>query len=545
MLQPWTLVDIHTVPYLHHWTHLMPRLAGWPATALFLVGLVYGMARRSPARDLLLLWCGAYFLQVGGLHAKHVRYLVPLLPPLALFSGAVLCNLIEQTVAWKRRLGIALTVFTAGYALVYGLAFARIYTIEDSRIQAGRWLAAQAVAGSRIGLERGGFSLTALVSGERYEKSTLGLSKVYAAGAYLTCGLRREFLGRRLQQFDYLAVTDVNRYRQFTAVPELFPVLADFYDRLLDGRLGFEPVNRFKTYPQWLGVRFADDDAEPSFISYDHPAVVILKRKAAGAMNGDLAAWAQSTTRGCADGALQDLAGHLKGGRLMEAQALADQIERSFAASKLNYLMEAEVHRRRGSASMAAQARQRFFDPYYEGSLASQFVGPASEHHIPGAAALSLAHLGLPDLALEALRQARQPDSYDEAQRRSLAHDVSVVAQHLFEKQLPAHATEAARLALAIHPEPGVYNMMGKHAYLAGDYARALANWQQALRLSDETGARDRLKAEIHWQIGTVSMEKTGDYTAAIHHFQQAIQLDPQRFAPLVEQIESLRTRVQ
>ena len=71
ILRLWTLVDVHTLPYLHYWTHLLLQAAGWP--------LVVGAPRRpgirpvaaaagpSPAPRLDV----PYFVQIGGLHTKH------------------------------------------------------------------------------------------------------------------------------------------------------------------------------------------------------------------------------------------------------------------------------------------------------------------------------------------------------------------------------------------------------------------------------------------------------------------------------------------
>ena len=543
MLQPWTLIDLHTLPYLHHWTHLMPRIAGWPLTLLFIAGLVYGAVKMDWRRGLLLLWCAVYFLQVGGLHTKHVRYLIPLLPLLALFAGAWLASLFAEQAVWKRRLGVAMAGLVLGYTAFYGLAFARIYTIEDSRIQAGRWLARHAV-GSKIGIERGGFSLNAVIRATGNEKSFLGLAKIYAASAYMTCSLRREYLLQRMGRFDYIAVADINRYRQFTAVPELFPALSDFYRQLVDGNLGFAPVQRFKNYAQLLGVRFVDDDAEPSFIGYDHPAVLIFKRKEPALAKSEFAAWHQvaKTEKWCADDALHELADHLNANHLEDAVKLARHIQREYPLAKLSYLMEAEIHRRSGAALLEQQARQKF-DPYYRESLVRHFVGAANEHEIPGVSALSLVELGLPDLALDVLRRAQNASAYSKLQRRSMAQDFVMVAKSFYKGKWVAHYEEAARLALGIFPDPGIYTMMGQTAYLTDEFAQALEHWKRALQLCDEMGSPDTIKAEIYWQIGTVASHKTGDYEAAVFHLEKALQLDPYRFAPLRKQIDLLKER--
>ena len=79
---------------------------------------------------LLLLWCGLYFLSVGALSVKTVRYLVPLLPVLGICVGGCCVAL------WRHQhvVGALAVVGLVGFAAVYGLAFARIYTVEDSRI---------------------------------------------------------------------------------------------------------------------------------------------------------------------------------------------------------------------------------------------------------------------------------------------------------------------------------------------------------------------------------------------------------------------------
>ena len=48
ILRPWSLVDVHTIPYLHYWTHLWPLGVGWPLTLTFLIGV--GSALWRPNR---------------------------------------------------------------------------------------------------------------------------------------------------------------------------------------------------------------------------------------------------------------------------------------------------------------------------------------------------------------------------------------------------------------------------------------------------------------------------------------------------------------
>ena len=67
----------------------------------------------------------------------------------------------------------------AGYGAVYGLAFARVYVEEDSRLQAGRWIATHIPAGEPIGLEGGAYNMREVVSPDIYEHRLLGVPGLF------------------------------------------------------------------------------------------------------------------------------------------------------------------------------------------------------------------------------------------------------------------------------------------------------------------------------------------------------------------------------
>ncbi|MEE2871533.1 MAG: hypothetical protein VX893_01315 [Candidatus Latescibacterota bacterium] len=313
ILQPWTLVDVHGTRFWDHWFGLWPRIIGWPLTLAMLAGAGYVGWRGSLQQRLVLLWCGIYFLSVGVISVKTVRYMVPLLPVLGICVGVCFVAL------WRRQhvVGALAVVGLVGFTAVYGLAFARIYTVEDSRIQAGRWVATEVAPGSRVGLETGAFNLRGLISPDKYEYRSLSISGLFYGSAYMLCGQQVDYLGEHLLEMDWLALAEENRRVQFRAVPELFPVVADFYARLFAGQLGFAPVRHFVVEPQFMGLRFADRDAEPSFLAYDHPSVRIFQRQQAVDLREVLAVWRAQMDRAkvCADGELREVALALAGGR--------------------------------------------------------------------------------------------------------------------------------------------------------------------------------------------------------------------------------------
>ena len=124
----------------------------------------------------------------------------------------------------------------------YSLQVARV---EDSRIQAARWIFAEVPSGQNIGVETGAFSVQGLIDSQRYGKHFIGSSRLFSTRGYLTCATGVDYLRGRLSDVHYVAITDVNRYRQYAAVAVLFPVLHDFYRKLVAGELGFAPSARW------------------------------------------------------------------------------------------------------------------------------------------------------------------------------------------------------------------------------------------------------------------------------------------------------------
>ena len=56
-------------------------------------------------------------------------------------------------------------------------------------------------------------------------------------------------------------------------------VVKQYYRDLFAGRLGFQLVKTFKTYPSLFGVTINDDSAEWTFRLFDHPGVYIFRRQ--------------------------------------------------------------------------------------------------------------------------------------------------------------------------------------------------------------------------------------------------------------------------
>ncbi len=107
-------------------------------------------------------------------------------------------------------------------------------------------------------------------------------------------------LTNTLNQTDYIFIPTNHQYAQITRIPERFPLTTVYYRELIGcpagediiwcyrvaepgmftGRLGFELVATFESYPTLGPLTINDQAAEEAFTFYDHPKVLIFKKTA-------------------------------------------------------------------------------------------------------------------------------------------------------------------------------------------------------------------------------------------------------------------------
>jgi len=101
-----------------------------------------------------------------------------------------------------------------------------------------------------------------------------------------------------LDQTDYIFIPTNHQYAQITRLPERYPLTTMYYRELMgcpldmeiipcyheaqpgdyEGRLGFELVAVFETFPKLGNFEINDQYAEEAFTFYDHPKVLIFKK---------------------------------------------------------------------------------------------------------------------------------------------------------------------------------------------------------------------------------------------------------------------------
>lgn len=505
ILRPWSLADLDTTPWLHYLTELWPQAAGWPLTLLLLTAWVRAVYKGTTEERLVALWCLLYVLTVGGLHTKHVRYLLPLLAPLGVLAASWLSHRWHSRTS--RRGTVALVALCAAHAWAYGIAFSHIYRVDDARVAAARWLASAMGPGATGAVERGGFSLRGLLPPDA-RVSDLNTTTVFATRGYLTCGEAAEYLSSRLRDVEWVAITDVNRYRQFVAADRLYPVTASFYRSLVDGSLGYDLVRREKVYPRLAGITWRDDTAEPSFLGFDHPAVFVLRASDQTSAAVDSWRLRAAGLRGCPDADLVAAAAALRRGDLENVTARLDRVHEGYPG--LAHLLRAMVHERQGDRPAAGQAMHAYSEGFGNRSLTGYLL--------PWASAVSLSSLDLSEEAVRLLelgwerREGLAPDEL-EIMARSYLH-----AGVRFREHGRADLEEKASLMAAdLWEAPPTLNAAAQLIYDRGDARTALSMWERSLEMR-----ADQLPTRLAAGDGALA---TGDGGRALDHFRTAARL--------------------
>jgi YYY domain-containing protein len=298
------VTGVDDYPPSHQWTNRTPYWFPWynivfwgfgPAlglTAWLGVGLAaYQLLRHRRWEHLLiLLWVLGMFFYHGQQFVTTMRYFLPLYPFLAIFAAFFLIAIWDAVkarlqTAENPRLARSAQFFTAlmfavvlGSTLFWALASASIYTRTTTRVAASRWLYANVSDSEVLGNEHWDDTLPLRVDGMDYFRDHQGVMlELYGED---TPEKREQMVGW-MDQVDYIILSSNRLYESIPRLPMRFPLTTRYYEWLFNGELGFEPVQEFTSYPEFLGITVNDDNAEEAFTVYDHPKVIIFKKTAA------------------------------------------------------------------------------------------------------------------------------------------------------------------------------------------------------------------------------------------------------------------------
>lgn len=286
---PYTLQYVGTIPYFYQIKQMVLWGAGIGlgvtsiiAFAWYLRGLIKrvfirGDYDREAQELIIVVFALAYFLVVGCFAVKFMRYLLPLYPFLILISAKFIFSF-KKKIFTKIILGLVLV-----FHLSWTIAFSSIYLRPHPRVEATNWINQNISEGSTLAVEHWDDRLP-IFGSEKFEFVDMPMYEPDGSA------LKWQKVNENLEKADYLILSS---NRLFTPLQKLsdcrkfkkcYPKTAEYYQDLFEGRLGFEEMAEFTSYPALgfgsLKWEINDQGADESFTVYDHPRVIIFKKTA-------------------------------------------------------------------------------------------------------------------------------------------------------------------------------------------------------------------------------------------------------------------------
>ena len=273
-------VYVDTLPILYP----LRELALWGLGPLMLLAMIAGAAvgawklstrwRRwltgrwtnsSVLLLILLAWLIPMAFRLSTLYVKFLRYWEPLVVPAVMVAVWWLARLPKR---YRRP---AIRTVAAG-TIVWGLAYVWAFVDPHPHLTASEWLQPM-------------LSPDQVVAFESWDE-TIGLAP--EDGAIERIDLPsydlpddREKIERWCQQLeraDWVVLTSNRVIRTVLENDRRFPHTARLYRLLLAGEAGFEPATRVSRGPRIFGLRWPVQLADESFVNYEFPQVLILRR---------------------------------------------------------------------------------------------------------------------------------------------------------------------------------------------------------------------------------------------------------------------------
>lgn len=262
-----------TWPYLFQIKNFFWQMG--PMTALGIFGMLLLLAQTIRTKNkklfIFLSFPVAYFLYVGSWHTKFIRYMVPVLPFLSLTASWFIWEL------WKKSkvFGSIILTLTLTLTFFWSSAFFSIYTREQTRITASRWIYQNIPQGAEILTEHWDDGLPIDLPPNFPNQYPTEQLTIYEPDNYQ----KINYYSQKLSQADYIVINSRRLYGTLVNLPEKYPITGRYYQLLFTGQLGYQKIAEFTSYPSLLGVAINDDTSEETFQVYDHPKVMIFKNQ--------------------------------------------------------------------------------------------------------------------------------------------------------------------------------------------------------------------------------------------------------------------------
>lgn len=256
---------------------------GLPMSFLALAGIVNGLRRKQMAFVILLGWMCVFFMYQGSRLVMSMRYFYILYPFFAIFAGMGYARLLEQL---RKSQKAFLSVPILCIVLIWPISFLHIYTQPHPYMQASEWIYKNIPAGSITAQEHWNdllpLNLPATTNMEARSSQSYTILEMPVFD--MDTPEKQTQLGDILEQADYYIIANNRAYDSVGKLPSKFPYTVERYKDLFAGKSNYELVAEFTSYPTielgFTKIQLYDQWSDESFTVYDHPRVLIFKKKA-------------------------------------------------------------------------------------------------------------------------------------------------------------------------------------------------------------------------------------------------------------------------
>ena len=268
---PYTLQFFQTIPYLYQIQTML-----WQSGVVIilgLVGMIFLIMKYIRQKEKTLILFLAFPLIYGAFSgqwlAKFSRYNVPFLPFATIAAAWLMVTLYKRF----RIAGLFCVAFTACVTLVWGLSNWTVYLRPQTRIEASRWMYEHIPPEALIYTEHWNDGLPVTIEGVQNINFKRDVLTVYEPDNKE----KLKYYGEKISSGDFIILSTRRIWATMPKLKKRYPITSKFYEKLLQGTLGYKEVATFTSYPGLFGFEINDDTNEESTQVYDHPTVRIFQ----------------------------------------------------------------------------------------------------------------------------------------------------------------------------------------------------------------------------------------------------------------------------
>jgi hypothetical protein len=279
-----------TQPFYFQLEKVFPYALGWPTYIMGSLGFI-GLSWRDKKINLLRFAFLIYFIPSALIYAKWSRFMAPVFPIITIFAILFILNIkdkISKIHIKYQNFYILICNFafcTLIFAMIIsGFAYLSVYQNPDVRFQASDWIYKNIPNNNYLLFETANV-VDIPISNPKSQIPNLDYQTVSFNFYDLDESLELQLeLKNHLEKADYIFIPS---RRIFANHPkEKYPILTKYYEDLFSGKLGFEKVAEFQSYPEikfsifnfQFSMNFPDEQAEETWTVFDHPVIRIYKR---------------------------------------------------------------------------------------------------------------------------------------------------------------------------------------------------------------------------------------------------------------------------